>query len=93
MVVDEHSARKALLVTASKTMYGENPTLHLLCPPFEVKSYINQNIQAADWVAAIVGRLFAHEILPDQYKDHANFRLYFWQGLNQITTHSTLLPR
>jgi hypothetical protein len=93
MIVDEHSAKKALLVAASKTMYGEHPARRLLCPPFEVKSYINQNIQAADWIAAIVGRLWAREILPDQYKDHEKFSTYFWQRLHQISTHSTVLPR
>lgn len=93
MVVDEHSASKALLVTATKTMYGHTPARHLLCPPFEVKSYINQNIQAADWVAAIVGRLAAREAVPDQYRDHDNFHTYFWQRLHQIATHSTILPR
>jgi hypothetical protein len=93
MVVDEHSTRKQLLVTASKTMYGENPARHMLSPPFEVESYVTQNIQVADWIAAIVGRLWAHEILPDQYHDHEAFRNYFWQRLHQVTTHSTVLRR
>jgi hypothetical protein len=93
IVVDEHSTRKELLVTASKTMFGHTPTRHLLSPPFEVESYINQNIQAADWISAIVGRLWAYEILPTQYADHANFKKYFWQRLNQVSTHSTILPR
>jgi hypothetical protein len=48
MVVDEHSARKQLLKTSAQTMYGDKPARHLLSPPFEVESYINQNIQAAD---------------------------------------------
>jgi hypothetical protein len=60
-------------------MYGHTPARHLLCTPFEVKSYINQNIQAADWIAAIVGRLWARETLPAEYADHDNFRMYFWQ--------------
>lgn len=64
MVVDEHTARKELLVTATKTMFGDEPARRLLSPPFEVESYINQNMQAADWIAAIVGRLWAHEIRP-----------------------------
>lgn len=93
MVVDEHSTRKQLLITASKTMYGQKPARHLLSPPFEVESYINQNIQAADWIAAIVGRLWAREVLPDQYADHEKLSLYFWQRLHQVVTHSTLLPR
>ncbi|HXB80457.1 MAG TPA: DUF3800 domain-containing protein [Bradyrhizobium sp.] len=93
MVVDEHSARKQLLITASKTMFGQNPARRLLSPPFEVESYINQNIQAADWVAAIVGRLWAYEIRPRHYADHADFKKYFWDRLHQVSTHSTVLPR
>jgi len=67
MVVDEHSARKQLLVTASKTMFGQTPARHMLSPPFEVESYVNQNIQAADWVAAIIGRLWARELRPAEF--------------------------
>lgn len=93
MVVDEHSARKQLLVTASKTMFGQPPAKNLLSPPFEVESYINQNIQAADWMAAIIGRLWAHELQPAEYADHVNFRKYFWARVHQVSTHSTVLPR
>jgi hypothetical protein len=93
MVVDEHSARKQLLVTASKTMFGQKPARHLVSPPFEVESYINQNIQAADWIAAIVGRLAAYETMPVEYADHEPFKNYFWQRLHQVATHSTVLPR
>lgn len=93
MVVDEHSARKQLLVTASKTMFGHSPAKHLLSPPFEVESYINQNIQAADWMAAIVGRLWAYELKPAEFADHVKFKEYFWQRLHQVSTHSTVLPR
>jgi hypothetical protein len=38
MVVDQHSARKQLLVTASKTMFGHTPARHMLSPPFEVRA-------------------------------------------------------
>lgn len=93
MVVDEHSARKQLLITASKTMYGNNPARHMASPPFEVESYYNQNIQAADWIAAIVGRLWAHELRSVEYADHANFKKYFWQRLHQVSTHSKVLLR
>jgi uncharacterized protein DUF3800 len=93
MVVDEHSARKQLLVTASKTMFGQPPARHLLSPPFEVESYINQNIQAADWIAAIIGRLWASELRPAEYADHAKFKRYFWLRVHQVATHSTVLPR
>jgi hypothetical protein len=93
MIVDEHSARKQLLITASKTMFGQNPARHMLSPPFEVESYINQNIQAADWLSAIIGRLWAYELQPIQFADHSDFRKYFWQRIHQVATHSTVLPR
>lgn len=93
IVVDENSARKQLLITSIKTMYSDKPTRHLLSPPFEVESYINQNIQAADWIAAIIGRLWSYELRPQEYADHANFKRYFWQRLHHVSTHSTVLPR
>ena len=56
MVVDEHSARKQLLVTSLKTMYDNaNPTRRLLSPPFEVESYLNQNIH---WTTLLDGPSF-----------------------------------
>ena len=93
MVVDEHTMRRQLLKTAAQTMYGDNPARHLLSPPFEVESYVNQNIQAADWVSAIIGRLWAYEIFPSEYADHKDFRKYFWGRVHQVATHSTVLPR
>ena len=94
MVMDENSVRKQLLITSLQTMYdSQNPARHMMSPPFEVESYINQNIQAADWLAAFIGRLWAYEILPDQYADHADFKSYFWTRLHQVTTHSTVLLR
>lgn len=93
LIVDQHSAKKQLLVTASKTMFGAKPARHLVSPPFEVESYINQNIQAADWIAAVVARMWAYELQPQQYSDHKKFRDYFWARVHQVASHSTVLPR
>ena len=93
MVLDKHSSRKQLLITSLKTMYDASPAGNMLSPPFEVESYANQNIQAADWIAAIVGRLWAHELRPKEYADHAAFKSYFWNRMHQVLTHSTVLPR
>jgi hypothetical protein len=94
LIVDQHSARKQLLITSLQNMYDyEMPARRMLSPPFEVESYINQNIQAADWIAAIVGRLWARKIRPDEYNDHSDFEKYFWERLHKVVTHSTVLPR
>lgn len=94
LIVDEHSARKQLLITSLQRMYDhDDPTRHMLSPPFEVESYANQNIQAADWIAAMTGRLWARRIRPKEYADHEDFEKYFWDRLHKIATHSTVLPR
>ena len=93
IVVDEHSARRELLDCAAKTMFGRNPTKQLVSPPFEVESNLNQNIQAADWVASIVGRIWAHRVQPEQYFDHAKIDGYFSDRLTRLATHSTVERR
>jgi hypothetical protein len=94
LIVDEHTARKHLLITSLQRMYDqEHPARRMLSPPFEVESYINQNIQAADWIAAITGRLWARKVRPEEYLDHADFEKYFWNRLHKVATHSTVLPR
>jgi Protein of unknown function (DUF3800) len=94
LVVDEHSARRQLLITSLQTMYDHgSPARRILSPPFEVESDTNQNIQAADWIAAIVARLWAHRVRPDEYADHVDFEKYVWERLHKVAAHSTLLPR
>lgn len=88
MVVDEHSARKELLECAAKTMFGHRPTKRLVSPPFEVESNLDQNIQAADWVSAIVGRMWAYRISPAQYLDHEKINTYFGDRIARLATHS-----
>lgn len=90
IVVDEHSARTQLLECAAKTMYGHHPTKRLVSPPFEVESHLNQSIQAADWIAAIIGRMWAYRILPDQYRDHQCVEDYYASRIAALATHSTV---
>jgi len=93
IVVDEHSARKELLDCAAKTMFGRRPTKKLVSPPFEVESNLNQNIQAADWVAAIVGRMWAYRTQPEQFFDHAKIDAYFGDRIARLATHSRVERR
>lgn len=93
IVVDEHSARKELLETAVKTMYGRKPTVHLASPPFEVESHLNQNIQAADWIAAIIGKLWTYRFGGAEWADLKPYEDYFWSRIHAVTSHSTVLER
>lgn len=93
VIVDQHSARKELLECAAKTMFGHKPCIHLASPPFEVESYLNQNIQAADWIATLVGRLAAYEVCPEEYQDYAYLREIFSDRLNDLKKNSLLDKR
>jgi hypothetical protein len=93
IVLDENSARKELLETAAKTMFGSDPAKRMLSPPFEVESYLNQNIQAADWIATIVGRLWNNRLDPDGFANYSSYNKYFWQRLHAVATHSSVMKR
>ena len=93
IVVDENSARKELLDTAAKTMFGQEPAFHLASPPFEVESHINQNVQAADWIAALVGKLWTYRLGGLEWQDLKPYDDYFWTRIHALATHSTVMER
>jgi hypothetical protein len=93
VVVDEHSARKELLECASKTMFGRQPCRHLSSPPFEAESYLNQNVQAADWIATLVGRLTAFEVAPQEYADYGYIHTIFGERIHKLKRNSALEKR
>lgn len=93
VVVDQHSSRKELLETSVKTMYGNQPCRKMASPPFEVESHISQNIQAADWVATIVGKMYAYSLCPDAFPEHEMIDKYFGDRIQNISYRSVLERR
>lgn len=91
MILDQHSDRKKLLETAAKTMFGNPaPARCLIEPPFQVESHLYQTIQAADWIAALIGRQLAFRAAPQQFADWEWSDKYFGERVKRLTTHSTL---
>ena len=93
VVIDQHSARKELLECAAKTMFGRDPCRRLASPPFEVESYLNQNIQAADWIATLVGRLKTYEVSPEEYPDYGYIKTIFADRVHNLQQNSLLEKR
>lgn len=93
IVIDQHSARKELLVTATKTMYGDKPARWLASPPFEVESYLNQNMQAADWIATVVGRIAAYAVAPADFSEYEPYQTYFRERIEAVAPYSTVMRR
>jgi len=58
IVLDEHEDRLSLLTHAAVNMFGgDEPRRHIIEPPFQVESHMYQSLQAADWIAGLVGRI------------------------------------
>ncbi|WP_406871247.1 DUF3800 domain-containing protein (plasmid) [Thioclava sp. 'Guangxiensis'] len=93
IVLDQNSVRNELLVTASKTMYGARPTRRMICPPFEVESHLNQQVQAADWIATIKGRIWNSRLDQTAFNDMALYDTYFSERIAQISTNSEVKKR
>jgi hypothetical protein len=91
MILDQHSDRIRLLETAAKTMFSpDSPARTLIEPPFEVESHLYQTIQAADWIATLVGRLQAFKVAPDVYPDWEWSERLYGARVSALSTHSRL---
>jgi uncharacterized protein YaaR (DUF327 family) len=91
MILDQHSDRIRLLESATKTMFSpQAPARCLIEPPFQVESHLYQTIQAADWIATLVGRLMAHSVENHQYADWDWAEKYFGPRIRALSTHSSL---
>ena len=89
LLLDEHQQRSALITAAARSMYGKKERRRrLIEPPFHLESHRYQTIQAADWIAGLVGRLGAAWTDPGAYPENEVFRRYFEHRLNQVTRRS-----
>ena len=94
VILDEHDQRSALIIAAARSMYGRNePRRHLIEPPFHLESHRYQTLQAADWIAGLVGRLGAIWAEPAAYPDNEPFRRYFEHRVNRVSRRSGIRTR
>ena len=76
------------ITAAARSMYGNEPRRHLIEPPFHVESHRYQTLQAADWIAGLVGRLGAIWAAPAAYPENEPFRRYFEHRVNRASHRS-----
>ena len=94
LALDEHSQRTALITEVSRSMYaGSDRRRRLIEPLFNLESHRYQTIQAADWLAGIIGRLGAIWVEPSAYAENAVFLRYFEQGLKRVSWRSGIRTR
>ncbi len=78
LFLDEHDQRPALITKAAQSMYAKKERRqHLIEPPFHLESHRYQTLQAADWIAGLVGRLAAMWVDPAAFPENQVFGSYF----------------
>lgn len=89
LALDEHDQRQNLITAAARSMYGAGqPRKRLVEPPFQLESHRYQTIQAADWIAGLVGRIGAYWSDPEAYPDYKIFADYFEHRLHRASKRS-----
>ena len=89
LALDEHPSRDAVLTAVARDMYGRGePRRRLIEPPFHLESHRYQTVQAADWIAALVGRLGALWKEPEGWPENAVFGRYFEERLARVQVRS-----
>ncbi len=76
VILDEHEDHQHLLERAAAEMFGgDEPRRHILEPPFQAESHMYQTLQAADWIAGLVGRIGCIWASPEEFlPEYAPFR-------------------
>ena len=89
VLLDEHDQRSALITAAARSMYGKNERRrHLIETPFHLESHRYQTLQAADWIAGLVGRLGATWAEPAAYPENEVFCRYFEHRVKHVSRRS-----
>lgn len=91
IVMDEHEQRSELVNEAARVMFNpDSPRDRIIEPPFQAESHRYQTLQAADWIAGLVGRISAVEAEPAQFQEFQVHRKYFHSRLLQASMRSSV---
>ncbi len=91
LVLDQHQERSELITRTAQIMYGpEEPRRRLIEPLFQGESHRYQTLQAADWIAGLVGRLGAYWADSTAYRENQVFCKYFQHRLNEVSRRSNI---
>jgi len=91
IVMDEHEQRSELVNEAARVMFNPgSPRDRIIEPPFQAESHRYQTLQAADWIAGLVGRISAVEAEPAQFQEFEVHQKYFHSRLLQASMRSSV---
>ena len=76
LCLDYHSNRAQMVKTCAIEMHGAARKT-LIEPVFHAESDLYQSLQFADWVAAVVGKMYAYKCRPTEFSENEPFKRYF----------------
>ena len=89
LALDEHALRPAFITEVSRSMYGgAERRRRLIEPLFHLESHRYQTVQAADWIAGLVGRLGAIWADEAAFSENIVFRRHFEHRINRLSRRS-----
>lgn len=87
LCLDYHSNRAEMVKTSAIEMYGESRRC-LIEPLFHAESDLYQTLQFADWIAAVVGKIYAYNTRPNEFSEMEPFKTYFEDRIRQASLSS-----
>ncbi|WP_170427099.1 DUF3800 domain-containing protein [Ruegeria arenilitoris] len=87
LCLDYHSNRKEMVKTSAIEMFGSKRK-SLVEPLFHAESDLYQTLQFADWVSAVVGKIYSYNARPHEYSENKPFKDYFGVRLRQASLKS-----
>jgi hypothetical protein len=88
---DQHASMRAKIVEAAAVaMFGSQKRRTLLEPPIEAESHLYQNLQCADWLCGLIGRIAYYQVVPEEKPDYECFVRYFDERIKQVAKHSSI---
>ncbi len=87
---EKNVMRTEIVETAAISMFGDEPRKTLIEPPIQAESHLYQNLQCADWICGMVGRLSHFEYEPEHRKEYGVFDRYFGERLARVSRRSSI---
>lgn len=84
------SMRSHIVEAAAISMFGEENRKSLIEPPIAAESHLYQNLQCADWICGLIGRMAHYQIEPNIKSDYEWVDKYFKDRIQQAQKRSSI---
>ncbi|UWP96214.1 DUF3800 domain-containing protein [Aliiroseovarius crassostreae] len=87
LCLDYHSNRAEMVKSSAVEMFGAKRK-SLIEPLFHAESDLYQTLQFADWIAAVVGKIYSYNTCPHEFAENEPFKTYFGDRIKRASLKS-----